>query len=74
LTGLIIAVALVQPTKKLENVTLESIKKKWNDKTFAKGVNRAHAELAPDNLGIPLDEFISLNLKALQGISSELGL
>lgn len=74
LSGLIIAVALVQPDKKLSSVSLESIKKKWTDKTFAKGVNRAHAEMAPANLGLSLDDFISLNLSALQSIAPQLGL
>jgi len=40
LTGLIIAVALVRPSKKLEDVKVKSVKKKMKDKGFAAQVNR----------------------------------
>jgi len=74
LSGLIIACALVRPSKKLAEVTLESIKKKWPQKSFAAGVDRAQTELCEAKLGIKLDEFISICLKALQTISADLGL
>ena len=74
LSGLIIACALVRPSKKLAEVTLESIKKKWPQKAFAAGVHREHTELCEAKLGIKLDEFIQICLSALQGINQELGL
>ena len=74
LSGLIIACALVRPNKKLAEVTLESIKKKWPQKAFAAGVNRAQTELCEAKLGIKLDEFIQICLKSLQNISQDLGL
>lgn len=74
LSGLIIACALVRPSKKLNEVTLESIKKKWPQKAFAAGVNRKQTELCEEKLGIKLDEFISICLKSLQNISQDLGL
>lgn len=74
LSGLIIACALVKPDKKLSSVTVESVLKKWNQKAFATGALREPAELAKDKLGIELPEFIEICLKALQGISSNLGL
>ncbi len=74
LSGLIIACALVRPSKKLAEVTLESIKKKWPQKAFAAGVNREQTELCEAKLGIKLDEFIQICLNALQGINQELGL
>jgi len=74
LTGLIVAVALVRPNKKLAEVTLESIKKKWNDKSFARGVKREEIERGARELGVPLDEHIQTVLEAMQGISEELGL
>ena len=42
ITGLIIATALVRPSKDLRDVALKSVKKKWKDKRFAAGVDREH--------------------------------
>lgn len=74
LTGLIVAVALVRPEKKLALVTLENIKKKWKDKSFAAGTRREDIALCQEKLGIPLDEFISLSLEAMKKIADSLGL
>ncbi|MFA6106730.1 MAG: HDIG domain-containing metalloprotein [Patescibacteria group bacterium] len=73
LTGLIIATTLMQPDKKLASVRPESLKKKYKTKGFAAKCNR---ELIAEceKCGIPLDEFLNLGLKALQGISGELGM
>ena len=74
LTGLIAAVALVKPDKKLVSVTVESIEKKWNQKAFAAGVDREQIAMCEDKLNIPLREFIEIALKAMQDIHGELGL
>jgi hypothetical protein len=74
LTGLIIAVTLVRPTKKLADVTVENILAKWNEKSFAAGVKREDIEKCEKELGIPLNEFIEIALNAMQGISGDLGL
>lgn len=74
LTGLIIAVTLIRPEKKLSAVTLENILSKWPKKEFAKGVERERIELCEEKLGIKLNEFIQISLTAMQGISDELGL
>lgn len=74
LTGLITAVTLVRPEKQLSAVTVESVLKKWNQKAFAAGVNRDQIALCQEKLGIPLNEFISLALTAMQNIHEELGL
>ena len=74
LTGLIVAVALVRPEKKLSFVTVENVLKKWPEKSFAKGVSREQISLCEEKLGIPLNQFIEIVLKSMQGISSELGL
>lgn len=73
-TGLITAVALVHPDKKLSSLTVESIMKKFNQRSFAAGAKREQIKKGAEELGIPLGEFISLSLKAMQGISHELGL
>jgi putative nucleotidyltransferase with HDIG domain len=74
LTGLITAVALVRPSKDIRDVKLKSIRKKWKDKAFASGVNRADVEEGAADLEIELNEHITIVLQAMQGIAEELGL
>lgn len=72
-TGLIIATALIQPDRKLASVKLESLVKKFKNTKFAANCNR-DIILECEKIGIGLDEFLSLSLKALQGIHEKLGL
>ena len=74
LTGLIVATALVRPSKKLADVELKSVKKKFKDKHFAAGTRRQDIALCEEKLGLSLDEFIQIGLEAMQGISDDLGL
>ncbi len=74
LTGMIVAVALVRPSKKLAEVTVSSVKKKMKDRSFARGVNREDIVRGAAELGVELDEHIGVVLEAMQGIASELGL
>ncbi len=74
LTGLIVAVALVRPSKSILDVTVESVKGKWKDKAFARGVNRQEIEEGAAALGVPLDEHIAVVLQGMQAIADELGL
>lgn len=74
LTGMIVAVALVRPSKKLAEVTVSSVKKKMKDRSFARGVNREDIVRGAAELGVELDEHIGVVLEAMQGIADELGL
>lgn len=74
LTGLIVAGALVLPSKKLSDLTVESVLKRFKEPSFAKGTRRDDIKCCEEHLGIPLEEFVGIALKAMQGISSELGL
>lgn len=75
LTGLITTTALVRPSKKITDVEVKSIKKKWKDKGFAAGVNRSDIENGARELGVDLwEEHIPTVLKAMQGIAADLGL
>lgn len=74
LCGFIVACALVQPTKKLEDVKSESVKKKMKKKEFARNVNRDDITNGAEALGMPLDEHIEFVINALKGISGKLGL
>jgi putative nucleotidyltransferase with HDIG domain len=74
LTGLIIAVALVRPSKDIADVKVSSVRKKWKDRAFAAGANREDIEAGAAALGIPLPEHIEVVLEALQGIAANLEL
>ncbi len=73
LTGLIIAATLMHPDKKLKNVDLGFIKRRYKEKSFARGARREDIEQI-QNIGMDLDDFISICLGAMQGIDKELGL
>ena len=73
LTGLVNATALMRPTK-ISDLTAKSVKKKWKDKGFAAGVNRADVEEGAEMLGVPLAEHMGVVLEAMQGIAGDLGL
>jgi putative nucleotidyltransferase with HDIG domain len=73
LTGLIIAATLMHPTRKLKDVDLEFVKRRYKEQSFARGAKREEIEECR-NIGLELDEFIAVCLGAMQGISSDLGL
>lgn len=74
LCGFIIAVALVRPSKKLEDVRLKSVTKKLKDKAFARQVSREEIVKGAQELGLPLDEHIANVIEALKTIALDLGL
>jgi predicted hydrolase (HD superfamily) len=73
ITGLIVATTLVYPDKKLASVKPKSITKRMKEKAFAKSVSREIIREC-EEIGIPLAEFAELCLRAMQGISEDLGL
>lgn len=74
ITGLVVAAALVRPDKKLSGVTAESVMKRFEERSFARGVDRNLLRQVPEKLGIPLQELASIALSAMQEIHEELGL
>lgn len=74
LTGLIVAVALVMPSKKLADVTVDAVLKKFPQKSFAAGAKREDIMHCEKELGIPLADFVAISLSAMQSIASEIGL
>ena len=72
-SGLIIAAALVMPSKKIHDVRLKTLLNKFNDKSFAKGCDRNRIKLCLD-VGIDLETFLMLSLNALKKISDDLDL
>jgi putative nucleotidyltransferase with HDIG domain len=73
-TGLITAVALVRPSRSLLDLEASSVKKKWKDKTFAAGANRAEIEKAAAEFCIELWEHVGNVILAMRRIAPELGL
>ncbi len=73
LTGLVIAVALVRPDKKLAGIEAKSLRKKFKEKSFAAGANREQISQCGE-IGLELDDFLQLGLEAMQGIAADLGL
>lgn len=74
LTGLITACALVMPEKKLEMVNVERIAKKYKNPSFAAGTRRDEIAMCEEKLGISLNDFFAIGLKAMQDNHEELGL
>ncbi|MBL8161364.1 MAG: HDIG domain-containing protein [Anaerolineae bacterium] len=74
LTGFLIAVALVRPSKSILDVEISSVKKKWKDKLFAAPVNRAEIEHAAAALGVPIEEHIQVVLASMKANAAALGL
>jgi putative nucleotidyltransferase with HDIG domain len=80
-TGLIIAAALVRPSKDVRQVEVKSIRKRWKERAFAAGVDREHVEAATADFGrvcfgggLDLWEHVGNVLAAMQGIAAELDL
>ncbi len=74
ITGLIIAAALVRPSRSLDDLKVKSIKKKWKDKSFAAGVNREEVARAAEDFGVELWEHVANVIEAMRPIGEELGL
>lgn len=73
ISGLIIACALIMPSKKLNEVKVETIRKKFKSKDFAKGSSRERI-LFCESINIPKEKFFEIALNSLKNISDKLGL
>ena len=77
LTGLIMAVAYVYPSKKLADVKTSSVLKRFlKEPKFAAGTRRNEVILCenPEGLNLPLEKFIDICLQSMQQVASDLGL
>lgn len=72
-SGFITAAALIRPDKKLAAVELKSLKKRFKEKSFARGANR-EAMASCAELGLDLDSFLEVSLASMKKIADELGL
>lgn len=74
LTGLIVATALVRPSKSILDLKPRSVKRKWKEKSFAAGVDRELIEKGAEMLGWELDFVIAETIKGMQTVAEEIGL
>jgi putative nucleotidyltransferase with HDIG domain len=74
LVGFITAVALVRPSKNIADVTIDSVKKKFKDKPFARSVNRGDIFRGAEELGVDLDTHIQFVIDAMKSAAAALGL
>lgn len=74
ITGLITAAVLVRPDRDIDSLKLKSLKKKFKDKAFARGVNREDVTRGADELGVELWDHVKFVLEAMQGRAEELEL
>ncbi|VVA43665.1 conserved hypothetical protein [Candidatus Roizmanbacteria bacterium] len=76
LTGLIMAVAFVYPSRKLADVKLSSvIKRLLKEPKFAAGTRREEIKTCvnPEGLNLPIDKFVEICLNSMKGISDKIG-
>jgi len=74
LTGLIVAAALIRSEKKLSAIDAQFVINRMKEKSFARGANRDQIKACETELGLPLEQFVDISVKAMQEISGELGL
>ncbi len=72
-TGLIVAGALIKSEKSLAAIDVDFLLNRYHEKTFDRGANREQIA-ACSELGLSLEEFLTISLEAMQDISKELGL
>jgi putative nucleotidyltransferase with HDIG domain len=74
LSGFVIAVARVRPSKSIHEVDVAAVKKKMKDKAFARAVDRNDIMRGAEELGMPLDDVITEVINALKSDAERLDL
>lgn len=74
LTGFIVAVALVRPSRSILDVKVSSVTKKFKDRSFAAPVSREDIQQGAADLGLEVADHVGVVLEAMKGIAAELGL
>jgi len=72
-TGFIVACALMHPSKSLDGLDLDFMKRRFKEKRFAAGASREQIRSC-EELGLSLDEFLTLCLEGMESVKKELGL
>ncbi|RIV24266.1 HDIG domain-containing protein [Alicyclobacillaceae bacterium I2511] len=74
LSGFVMAVAMVRPSRNIADVEVKSVKKKLKDKAFAKGISRQDVLKGAEEMNLPLEQHIATVVAALVPIAGQLGL
>jgi len=74
LTGFITAVALVRPSRSIDEVDVAAVRKKMKDKGFARAVNREDITKGAEQLSLDLDEHIAFVIESLKPVAPQLGI
>jgi putative nucleotidyltransferase with HDIG domain len=73
ISGLLVACALVMPSKKLAEVKVKTVKKKFKDKDFARGADRERIVFC-EKIGVPKENFFEIALDGLKKYAADIGL
>lgn len=74
LTGLVTTTALVRPSRSVMDLKPKSVKKKWKDKRFAAGVDRAIIEKGAAMLTVDLGDLINDTIMGMREVADAIGL
>jgi len=74
LTGLVAAAALVRPSKSVLDLSVKSVRKKWKEKRFAAGVDRAVIEKGAALMGVSLEDLIADTIEGMKTVADRIGL
>ena len=74
LTGLVVATALVRPSRSVLDMKAKSVRKKWKDKRFAAGVNRDIIQQGAEMLGVELSDLITDVIMGMREVAEDVGL
>jgi putative nucleotidyltransferase with HDIG domain len=74
LTGLVATSALVRPSRSVMDMESRSVRKKWNDRKFAAGIDRSVIEKGAEMLGVSLDGLITDCIMGMRSVAEEIGL
>lgn len=74
LTGLVTAAALVRPSRSVLDLPVKSVLKRWKERSFAAGVDRAVIEKGAAMLGVDLPTLTASTIDAMRAVAAEIGL
>ena len=74
LTGLVVATALMRPSRSVLDMEARSVLKKWKNVRFAAGVKRPVIEKGAEMLGVGLEDLITDTIMGMREVAKEIGL
>jgi len=74
MAGFLVAVALMRPSRKLEDVEPANVRKRMKDKAFARAVPREMLLAGAEEVGLDFDEHVARMVRYLSGIAPDVGL